>query len=54
MADSFGYHTFFVITSTIGIPIALLSFIVWQASRGWRVGACPQIPVQAGDWGSQR
>src|SRR5215469_3262076 len=33
MVDSFGYPVFFVMTSTIGIPVALLCFTVWRASR---------------------
>ncbi|MFI5011933.1 MAG: AmpG family muropeptide MFS transporter [Hyphomicrobiales bacterium] len=30
MVDSFGYPTFFVMTSTIGIPVVLLCLVVWR------------------------
>jgi PAT family beta-lactamase induction signal transducer AmpG len=42
MADSFGYPVFFVMTSTIGIPVALLCLAVWRASR------VRQVPDHAG------
>jgi MFS transporter, PAT family, beta-lactamase induction signal transducer AmpG len=32
MVDSFGYPTFFAMTSLIGIPVALLGLIVWRSS----------------------
>jgi PAT family beta-lactamase induction signal transducer AmpG len=49
MVDNFGYPAFFVMTSTIGIPVALLSLTVWRASRVQTVEVCPQLPVQAGE-----
>jgi MFS transporter, PAT family, beta-lactamase induction signal transducer AmpG len=45
MVDSFGYPVFFMMTSTIGIPVALLCLAVWQASRGRQVPARPGLLV---------
>jgi PAT family beta-lactamase induction signal transducer AmpG len=39
MVDSFGYPAFFMMTSTIGIPVALLSLAIWRASRADRIPA---------------
>ena len=30
MVDAFGYPTFFVATSAIGIPVVVLSLMVWR------------------------
>jgi PAT family beta-lactamase induction signal transducer AmpG len=48
MVDSFGYPLFFVMTSTIGIPIVLLSLIIWRASLSDRVKVS-EVPLQAGE-----
>ena len=39
MVDTFGYAKFFVATSTIGIPVALLCLVVWRLSE-------PQMPAE--------
>jgi MFS transporter, PAT family, beta-lactamase induction signal transducer AmpG len=49
MVDNFGYPAFFVMTSTIGIPVALLSVAIWYASRVRQVSALgPGVTRPAG------
>jgi PAT family beta-lactamase induction signal transducer AmpG len=45
MVDNFGYPVFFVMTSTIGIPVAILCLAIWRASRPHPAPAQPELPA---------
>ena len=44
MVEHVGYPAFFALTSTIGIPVAALSLLVWR-SQGWK--GSPSRPAEA-------
>jgi PAT family beta-lactamase induction signal transducer AmpG len=46
MVDTFGYPTFFAMTSTIGIPIAVLCLIVWRSSAKPRLAIDDAVPAE--------
>jgi PAT family beta-lactamase induction signal transducer AmpG len=45
MVVSFGYPTFFLMTSTIGIPVVLLCLIVWRAETAQLAPKAPPEPA---------
>jgi MFS transporter, PAT family, beta-lactamase induction signal transducer AmpG len=47
MVDTFGYPTFFAMTSTIGIPVAVLCLIVWRGSAVPRLAADGPAPEKS-------
>jgi PAT family beta-lactamase induction signal transducer AmpG len=46
MVDSFGYPIFFVMTSVIGIPVVLLSLIVWRRSSGYQEATAREVALE--------
>jgi len=42
--DSFGYHAFFTGTALLGVPVLLLTWLVWRQSKQPQVASAPSAP----------